>query len=130
MCVLSDDVTPDPVQPDPVQQDLDKTSELLKELQKTQNERLAAKLQLRDVTRVSKHLTKLEQAGVVKRKRTGRQSIYVLGEWVDYSEGSDGSRRLEWFYLDRVFGLCDDVAKRATSDAGDAAHRCFGMVVR
>ena len=89
-------------------------------------ERLAAKLGLRDVTRVSKHLTKLEQAGVVQRMRTGRQSIYVLGEWVDYSEGNDGSKRIEWFYLDRVFGLDKaDVAKRATSDDGKAARRTW-----
>lgn len=94
-------------------------------------ERLAAKLQLRDVTRVSKHLTKLEQAGVVRRIRTGRQSIYVLGEWVDYSEENDGSKRLEWFYLDRVYGLSKtDVAKKATSDGEKSARQKWSRTPR
>ena len=60
------------------------------------NEKIASLLQLKDLTRVSKQLTKLEKYGVVKRIRTGRQNIYVLGEWYDYSEGKDGSKRLEW----------------------------------
>lgn len=89
-------------------------------------ERLAALLQLKDVTRVSKHLTRLEQEGVVRRIRTGRQSIYVLGEWVDYSEEKDGSKRIEWFYLDRQFGLAkSDVAKKATSEVGKSARQMW-----
>jgi hypothetical protein len=43
------------------------------------NEKIASLLQLHDLTRVSKQLTKLERYGVVKRIRTGRQNIYVLG---------------------------------------------------
>ena len=58
------------------------------------NAKIASLLQLKDLTRVSKQLTKLEKYGVVKRIRTGRQNIYVLGEWYDYSEGKDGSKRL------------------------------------
>src|SRR5690348_1728738 len=68
------------------------------------NEKIAALRNLHDVTRISKHLTKLEAYGVLKRMRTGRQNIYVLGEWYDYSESKDGSRRLEWFYVEQKFG--------------------------
>jgi hypothetical protein len=53
----------------------------------------------------------------VKRIRTGRQNIYVLGEWYDYSEGKDGSKRLEWFYLEQKFGVSTaDLAHKAKSD--------------
>jgi hypothetical protein len=81
------------------------------------NEKIASLLQLNDLTRVSKQLTKLEKYGVVKRIRTGRQNIYVLGEWYDYSEGKDGSKRLEWFYLEQKFGVSkSDLAQKAKSD--------------
>jgi len=81
------------------------------------NDRIASLLHLNDLTRVSKHLTKLENYGVVKRIRTGRQNIYVLGEWYDYSEGKDGSKRLEWFYLEQKFGVStSDLAQKAKSD--------------
>jgi hypothetical protein len=81
------------------------------------NERIAALLHLHDLTRVSKQLTKLERYGVVQRIRTGRQNIYVLGEWYDYSEGKDGSKRLEWFYLEQKFGVStSDLAPKAKSD--------------
>jgi hypothetical protein len=64
-----------------------------------------------------KQLTKLENYGVVKRIRTGRQNIYVLGEWYDYSEGKDGSKRLEWFYLEQKFGVSkSDLAQKAKSE--------------
>ena len=56
-------------------------------------------------------LTSLEEKGIIKRIRTGRQSIYVLGEWIDVK--GDGSYKLEWFYLDGEFGISKaDVAKR------------------
>jgi len=81
------------------------------------NEKIASLLHLHDLTRVSKQLTKLERYGVVKRIRTGRQNIYVLGEWYDYSEGKDGSKRLEWFYLEQKFGVStSDLAQKAKSD--------------
>jgi hypothetical protein len=103
-------------------------------------EKLAEKLNLKDVTRVSKHLTKLEELGVVRRIRTGRQSIYVLGEWVDYSENKDETKRLEWFYLDQKFGpkqqkepqkgtvpttQSSDVAQNTTSDVAQNAHQTW-----
>jgi hypothetical protein len=81
------------------------------------NEKIASLLHLHDQTRVSKQLTKLENYGVVKRIRTGRQNIYVLGEWYDFSEGKDGSKRLEWFYLEQKFGVSkSDLAQKAKSE--------------
>jgi hypothetical protein len=81
------------------------------------NEKIASLLHLNDLTRVSKQLTKLEKYGVIKRIRTGRQNIYVLGEWYDYSEGKDGSKRLEWFYLEQKFGVSkSDLAQKAKSE--------------
>jgi hypothetical protein len=81
------------------------------------NDKIASLLHLNDLTRVSKQLTKLERYGVVKRIRTGRQNIYVLGEWYDYSEGKDGSKRLEWFYLEQKFGVStSDLAQKAKSE--------------
>jgi len=62
-------------------------------------------------------VTKLEKYGVIKRIRTGRQNIYVLGEWYDYSEVKDGSKRLEWFYLEQKFGVStSDLAQKAKSE--------------
>jgi hypothetical protein len=81
------------------------------------NEKIASLLRLHDLTRVSKQLTKLERYGVVKRIRTGRQNIYILGEWYDYSEAKDGSKRLEWFYLEQKFGVSkSDLAQKAKSE--------------
>jgi hypothetical protein len=81
------------------------------------NDKIASLLHLNDLTRVSKQLTKLERYGVVKRIRTGRQNIYILGEWYDYSEAKDGSKRLEWFYLEQKFGVStSDLAQKAKSE--------------
>src|SRR5947209_4496231 len=81
------------------------------------NEKIASLLHLNDLTRVSKQLTKLEKYGVIKRIRTGRQNIYILGEWYDYSETKDGSKRLEWFYLEQKFGVSkSDLAQKAKSE--------------
>ena len=81
------------------------------------NEKIASLLKLKDITRVSKQLTKLENYGVIKRIKTGRQNIYVLGEWYDYSEAKDGSKRLEWFYLDQKFSVSKpDLAQKAKSE--------------
>jgi hypothetical protein len=65
-------------------------------LDEISNEKIASLLHLNDLTRVSKQLTKLEKYGVVKRIRTGRQNIYVLGEWYDYSDLSRMVSSSEW----------------------------------
>jgi len=80
------------------------------------HQKIAKRLRLKDVTRVSKHLTKLQKDGLIKRIRTGRQNVYVLGEWLDISEQKDGSKRVEWFYLDRKFGQNPDLAHQAKSE--------------
>ena len=72
---------------------------------------------------VSLHLSKLEQEGVLQRIRTGRQSIFVLGEWIDvYGDGS--YKGLEWFYLDGKYGVSkSDVAKQQTSEIRKSGHQ-------
>jgi hypothetical protein len=52
---------------------------------------------------ISRHLSMLESKGVIRRRRTGRQNIYVLGEWVDVK--GDNSYGVEWFYMEGVFGV-------------------------
>ena len=52
---------------------------------------------------ISRHLSMLEAKGVIRRLRTGRQNIYVLGEWINVK--GDGSYRVEWFYMEGVFGV-------------------------
>lgn len=69
-----------------------------------ENDVIARKMGLRDVTRVSKYHKSLEDFGVIQRLRTGRANIFILGEWIDISEGKDKSKRMEWFYFDRKFG--------------------------
>src|SRR5919197_2101951 len=105
---------------------------------------LAHKLGLLDETRVSKHLTKLEELKLVRRMRTGRETIFVLGEWLDISEENDGSAKKEWFYYERVFGKnrgsdpshetrkggdegsrTSDVAQNATSDVQNTPHQTW-----
>ena len=61
-------------------------------------------LNLKDETRVSKHLSVLEDMGLIQRKRTGRETIFILGEWFDISERKDRSKRKEWFYIEQKFG--------------------------
>lgn len=56
-----------------------------------------------DPDNISRHLTSLEAHGVIKIRRTGRQNIYILGEWVDVH--GNGTYKLEWFYLEGVFGI-------------------------
>ncbi len=76
-----------------------------------EQKRLACSLQRSAIARmtgvdpdnISRHLTNLVDKGVIKRLRTGRQNIYVLGEWVDVF--GDGSYKLEWFYLEGKFGI-------------------------
>jgi hypothetical protein len=52
---------------------------------------------------ISRHLSALEKKSVIKRVPTGRQNIYVLGEWIDVN--GDGSYRVEWFYMEGVYGV-------------------------
>jgi DNA-binding transcriptional ArsR family regulator len=52
---------------------------------------------------ISRHLSSLEGKGIIRRLRTGRQNIYVLGEWLDVK--GDGSYRVEWFYMEGAFGV-------------------------
>lgn len=52
---------------------------------------------------ISRHLSKLQDRGVIKRILTGRQSVFVLGEWIDVN--GDGSYKVEWFYMEGIFGL-------------------------
>lgn len=52
---------------------------------------------------ISRHLSALERKGVIRRWRTGRQNIYVLGEWIDVK--GDGSFKVEWFYMEGAFGV-------------------------
>jgi hypothetical protein len=102
---------------------------------------VAQKLGLTDPTRVSKHFSKLEDLKVIQRMRTGRETIFVLGEWIDISEENDGSTKKEWFYYERVFGKArqlvssnetrkgseedstTDVAQNATSDMQNEPHQ-------
>jgi hypothetical protein len=101
---------------------------------------MAHKLHLQDETRVSKHLKKLEDLKLIQRTRTGRETIFVVGEWIDISEERDGSAKKEWFYYERVFGKqkgssnetrkgggeespSSDVAQNATSDVQKTPHQ-------
>ena len=56
---------------------------------------------------ISRHLTALQKKGIIQIERTGRQNIFVLGEWIDVK--GDGSHRgVEWFFIDGVFGVSKD----------------------
>ena len=52
---------------------------------------------------ISRHLSGLEKRGLIVRQRTGRQSVFVLGEWIDVK--GDGSYAVEWFYLEGQYGI-------------------------
>jgi hypothetical protein len=103
---------------------------------------IAKKLRLQDETRVSKHLKKLEDLKLIERTRTGRETIFVVGEWIDISEEHDGSAKKEWFYYERIFGRqkpqdssnetrkgsdeespTSDVAQNATSEVQKTPHQ-------
>jgi DNA-binding MarR family transcriptional regulator len=75
-----------------------------------------------DPDNISRHLTGLETRGVIQRRRTGRQNIYILGEWVDVH--GDGSYKLEWFYLEGIFGISkSDLTESVRSDAATASDQ-------
>ena len=79
-------------------------------------QRLAATLGIKTVNRVTDYLKALEELRVIKRLRTGRETIFVLGEWVDISEQQDGSRRKEWFYLESRFSAPATDAQQGVRD--------------
>ncbi len=57
-----------------------------------------------DMDNITKHTKKLDEEGIIKIRRTGRQNVYILGEWCDvYDNGS--YREVEWFYMDGKFGI-------------------------
>jgi hypothetical protein len=62
---------------------------------------LADMLRLTDLSSISKHLSYLQKLGVVKTIRTGRESIYILGEW-HKPQGWNVSK--EFYYLENRFG--------------------------
>ncbi|MCB0098216.1 MAG: winged helix-turn-helix transcriptional regulator, partial [Caldilineaceae bacterium] len=75
-----------------------------------------------DPDNISRHLTSLTRKGVIRRVRTGRQNIYVLGEWVDVHH--DGSYRLEWFYLEGQYGISkSDLTESVRSDLTPSSHQ-------
>jgi len=74
------------------------------------------------VTRVSKHLAYLDKLGVIQRIKTGRESIFVLGEWFR-PPGWQVSK--EFYYLENCFGIDQpafphdpnsDLAQKANSE--------------
>ena len=65
---------------------------------------LAERLQLSHSSYVSRLLRELESLGIVRRFRTGRQNVYIVGAWEDRSRAQDGSYVVEVFFLDQVHG--------------------------
>jgi DNA-binding transcriptional ArsR family regulator len=69
---------------------------------------------------ISRHLSALEKRGVLRRLRTGRQSVFVLGEWIDVK--GDGSYPLEWFYLEGLYGIAKrDLTQTVRSDLTESS---------
>ena len=69
---------------------------------------------------ISRHLSALSKRGVMRRLRTGRQSVFVLGEWIDVK--GDGSYPLEWFYLEGKYGISKrDLTQSVRSDTTGAS---------
>lgn len=83
---------------------------------------------------ISRHLKSLETKGIIKVKRTGRQNIYILGEWVDVN-GDSGYKGVEWFYLDGVYGipksdLTVSVRSETTKTSGQKRQLASGQTRR
>ena len=77
-------------------------------------DKIASLLQLKDPTRVSKHLAYLIQLKVVHKISTGRENIYVLGEW-HTPPGFKAAK--EFYYLENLFGSSkSELAKNAKSE--------------
>ena len=77
-------------------------------------DKIASLLQLKDPTRVSKHLAYLIDQGVVQKIMTGRENIYILGEW----HTPQGMRvAKEFYYLENRFGVSkSELAKKAKAE--------------
>ena len=64
---------------------------------------------------ISRHLSALAKRGLIRRLRTGRQSVFVLGEWIDVK--GDGSYPVEWFYMEGQYGIAkSDLTPSVRSD--------------
>ena len=86
--------------------------------------RIASMLGLRDVTWVSKHLSYLVDLKVVERIRTGRESIFVLGEWIR-PPSFDVAK--EYYYVENVFGAAlDDLGKNQNQTWGRSPNQILG----
>src|SRR5919197_5235337 len=55
-----------------------------------QRDFLAQKLKVREETHISRYLKRLEEMKIIQRMRTGRETIFIVGEWLDISEQKDG----------------------------------------
>jgi DNA-binding transcriptional ArsR family regulator len=67
---------------------------------------------------ISRHLSRLAKRKVIRRRRTGRQNVYVLGEWLNVN----GSYKLEWFYLDGRYGVSKaDLTDSVRSDLSETS---------
>lgn len=87
---------------------------------------IANALLIEDESEVSRMLTSLEKKGIIKRVRTGRQSIYILGEWIDVLRNG-AYRGVEWFYIDGVFGISkEEIEKGVNIDGGKGIHQTWG----
>lgn len=80
------------------------------------------------VRSIKEATARLEELGIVQSRATGREKIYLLGEWVDISEQKDRSVRKEWFYLERVFtargaGICTSEGQETPGAPGSADQR-------
>ncbi len=73
-------------------------------------------------TEVSRILTMLEKAGIVERRRTGRQSIYIIGKWLDV-KGDGSYRGAEWFFIDGVFGVSEPDFEKTVQDDDPGTHQ-------
>lgn len=67
--------------------------------------RITELLGLKESTLVSRYLTSLYELGVVQRIRTGRENIFILGEW-HRPRGWSVSK--EFYYLENRFGIPGD----------------------
>lgn len=65
---------------------------------------LGEKLGVRGLPSISRHIAELEALGVIRKVKTGRQNVYVLGTWEDRSAAGDGRYVEETFFLDQLFG--------------------------
>ena len=75
---------------------------------------------------VSRHLSSLEAKGIIKRMRTGRQNIFILGEWLEVKVNPDSKAplKVEWFYLEGVYGVSkSDLTESVRSDPTNSSDQ-------